>query len=132
MAQALLDGLVAEAGVQIVSAAELDGFLAARSGKLTVLFFTGDPEKKAETADVAVVLRELLRIAGGRLEAALIARADELTLMARCSVKMLPSLAFYAGPEHLKTIPKIQDWSDYAEKLPKLLAAAEAEVLIDA
>ncbi len=124
MSHALLDALADHEGVARVSAATVEAFLTAGSGRLTVLFFTGDPEKKLETADVAVVLREVLRQHPERLRAAMVERADESALMEAHGVFATPSLVFFAGTERLEVIPKIQDWSVYAEKLPALFERA--------
>lgn len=112
-----------------IEEADLPGFLEAGEGRLTTLFFTGDPDKKLETADVAIVLRELMKLHPGRLRVGLIARSAEPALMKTCAVGALPSLVFYAGTRRLDIIPKIQDWSVYAEKLPRLLAEAAGETV---
>ncbi|MEO0413221.1 MAG: hypothetical protein AAF221_15440 [Pseudomonadota bacterium] len=120
--QAMLDDGTAE----LLTAQTLDAFLSEDTPAVSALFFTGDPEKKLETADVAVVLRELERSNPGRLRIGIIDRADEQTLKHRCGVMVLPSVAFFSGTKHLDTIPKIQDWAVYAEKLPKILDKASA------
>ncbi len=122
MSQALLDTLINQDGAALLTAKTLTAYLADGSDKVTVLFFTGDPEKKAETADVAVVVRELVRGHADRLRLALVAREDEAALMEEHGVTTLPSLAFFDGPKHLETIARIQNWSVYEEKLPHILA----------
>lgn len=124
MSQALLDAVCTLDRVDNVDAAGLEAYLASARDRLTVLFFTGDPEKKLETADVAVVLRELLQAYDPVLRAGMIDRADETVLKQRAKVTLLPSLSFFHGPDHLETLSKIQDWSVYAERLPRLLERA--------
>lgn len=124
MSQALLEALVTQDGVTPVSADTVDAFLSAGADQLTALFFTGDPEKKLETADVAVVLRELLRQHPTRLRAGVVDRAAEAALMEAHGVFATPSLVFFAGTDRLEVIPKIQDWSVYAQKLPALFERA--------
>ncbi|MEM1021851.1 MAG: hydrogenase-1 expression HyaE [Pseudomonadota bacterium] len=126
MSQALLDSLVDEPGFTPITADMLDAYLAEGARCATALFFTGDPEKKLETADVAVVLRELVRMYPGSLRVGIIARSDEKTLMKACKVMLFPSVAFFSGQKHLETIAKIQDWSVYEEKIPHILSRADA------
>ncbi|MGF1462676.1 MAG: hypothetical protein ACFB2Z_05865 [Maricaulaceae bacterium] len=122
MSEAILEALTRLDGVTVVNAASLEPYLAEDTGRLTCLFFSGDPVSKLETADVAVVVRELLSQYGESLRVGLIDREDETGLMRACSVFTLPSLAFFQGVQHLETIPKIQDWSVYAQKTSALLA----------
>lgn len=126
MTHALIDGLIDDGSAQLVTADTLDAFLQEDTPAVSALFFTGDPAKKLESADVAVVLRELERSNPGRLRLAVVDRADEQDLKRRCGVMVLPSVAFFAGDQHLDTIPKIQDWAVYEEKLPKILTKADS------
>lgn len=126
MSQALLDSLVDEPGFRPVTAESLDAYLGQGEGCATALFFTGDPVKKLETADVAVVLRELVRMHPGTLRVGIVSRSDEKALMKQCKVMLFPSVAFFSGAEHLETIAKIQDWSVYEEKIPQILSRAQA------
>ncbi|MEO0411340.1 MAG: hydrogenase accessory protein [Pseudomonadota bacterium] len=126
MPHRLIQAMIDDGTAELITAQTLDAFLSEETPAVSALFFTGDPEKKLETADVAVVLRELERANPGRLRIAIIDRADEHDLKHRCGVMVLPSVAFFSGSEHLETIPKIQDWAVYAEKLPKILDKASA------
>ncbi len=127
MTHPLLDALIRhDAVTPIADGAAFDALVNDGDARLTAVFFTGDPAKKLETADVAVVLRELLDGHAGALRGALVQAEAEADLMKRCGVFALPGLAFFAGPEHLETIPKIQDWSVYAEKVPTLIVRAGA------
>lgn len=124
MSEILIQSLRDLPTVTSITADTIDSYLEDGDARTSVLFFTGDPEKKKETADVAVVLRELLDVYDGQLRAGLVEREAEKDLMGRAGVLMLPSLAFFAGPRHIETIAKIQDWSVYAEKLPAILKQA--------
>lgn len=106
---------------------EISSFIA--QDGLRVLFLAGDPNKKLETADVAIVLRELVKANPGALTAGLVTAEAEKEAMELASVFALPSLIFYARGEKLETLPKIQDWSVYAEALPRLLKQAESEAV---
>ncbi|MEM8800657.1 MAG: hypothetical protein AAGF15_11325, partial [Pseudomonadota bacterium] len=41
-----------------------------------------------------------------------------------CKVGILPSLVVFAACEKLETLPRIMNWSDYAEAMPRLLTKA--------
>lgn len=126
MSDGLIKAMLEDGSAISVTAETLEAFLDGDTAAVSALFFTGDPEKKPETADVAVVLRELQRSNPERLRIAIIDRADEHDLKHKCGVMVLPSVAFFAGRKHLDTIPKIQDWAVYAEKLPQIFSKAEA------
>ena len=125
MSQALIDTLKAHENVREVSAADLEALIA--EGEPLVVFFTGDPEKRVEVADVAVVLRELVRQHANRLRAVLVTREDELTAMRAHGVSALPSLLLIKGGARADSIAKIQDWSVYATKIAALLEDAPPE-----
>ena len=60
----------------------LDAFLASAAGESehVLLFFTGDPDQRNDSGDVAVVLPELLAAFPGRFRAGVIARSAEAAL----------------------------------------------------
>ncbi|MEL7030522.1 MAG: hydrogenase accessory protein [Pseudomonadota bacterium] len=124
MSYPLIDALLQSPSVRQVDASTVDDFLSDGAAPLKVLFFTGDPEKKLETGDVAVVLRELVAQHTNEMQAAVVAREAEADLKKREKVTVTPSLAFYANGDRVKIIPKIQDWEVYAAAIPELLAAA--------
>lgn len=124
MSTALIEALQTLTDVTTLDADSAEAYLADGDPRITALFFTGEPDKKKETADVAVVLRELLKSHAGRLRAGLVGPDIDALLRPRACVLMTPSLAFFAGEQHLETIPKIQDWDVYEEKLAAILAKA--------
>ena len=124
----MLQSLCDHDAVSLVDEAGFDAFLAAGPDRLTTIFFAGDPDKKLETADVVVVLRELLGLYPDQLRVGLVASDAESALMEKTANFAIPALVFYAGPQRLEVIPKIQDWSVYAEALPRLLGQITSEV----
>ena len=125
MNRTLIEGMIADGDALSVTAETAAVFANTPPGSVAALFFTGDPEKKLETMDLAVVLRELRRKHQDRLCVGVVARADEAALMETYQVRTLPSVAFLSGGRHIETIPKIQNWSVYEAKMPRILAAAE-------
>lgn len=124
----MLQSLCNHEAVSLVTEAGFEAFLDAEPDTLTAVFLAGDPEKKLETADVVVVLRELLGLHPGALRVGLVAPDDQSALMKTTASFAVPALVFYAGRERLEVIPKIQDWSVYAEALPRLIAHTKPEV----
>ena len=126
MPSPLIRALAERAGLPVLDAGTVDHFLAATPHAL--LFFTGDPAQRSETADVAVVLPELLAAFGGRLRGAIIARAAEPVLAPRFRVAVLPSLVVTRAAEPVGVLPRILDWSAYLDRIAQCLAA-DAPVL---
>lgn len=101
----------------------VDEFLAASADRVAVLFFRGEAARWPETADIAVILPELIAAFRGRLTAAVIAGEAERALMARFGVTVCPSLALARTGRTLGVIPKIQDWSGYVARITAMLEA---------
>lgn len=127
MKHPLLESLLEADNANPVGPGELDAFLDAGQGRLGIVFLAGDPEKRLETADVAVVLAELNKAHGAHLNIGLVAPDAEAEVMDALGLYTLPSLVFFAGRKRLETLPKIQDWSVYAEALPRLIDTAREE-----
>lgn len=121
MPSPVIRALVARAGLPFVDATTIDAFLAGGEPAHALLFFTGDPAQRVETADVAVVLPELLRIFAGRLRAAIVARDAEAALQSRFHVVVVPSLVVTCGAIPVGVLPRIRDWSDYVATIERCL-----------
>ncbi|PYF02692.1 hydrogenase-1 operon protein HyaE [Rhodopseudomonas faecalis] len=106
----------------VVDVGTVDGVLA-ESGRITVLFFRGDPERWPETADVAVILPELIAAFGGALVPAVVASDAEKLLMKRFGVTVFPSLVLARPDRILGVIAKLQDWSNYLARINAMLIA---------
>ena len=120
---ALIAALTTRHGLPVVDAETLDAFLTPAAGEPqhALLFFTGDPDQRSDSGDVAVVLPELLAAFPGRYRAAVAARPAEAALKARCRVEVLPSLVLLRGASVLDVLPRIRDWSDYLDRLAAAL-----------
>jgi len=86
-----------------------------------LLFFAGAAAERSETADVAIILPQLLRAFAGRLQAALVAGKAEAALKDRFHVGVFPSLVVLRGFETLGVLPKVYDWSDYLTRIEAML-----------
>lgn len=119
----LIAALGQKHGLPTVDAASVDAFLAPAAGEAphAILFFTGDPESRSDSTDVAVVLPELLAAFGTRYRAAVVDRAAEEALKARFGIQVLPSLAVTREATPLGVLPRIRDWTDYIDALTDFL-----------
>ncbi len=108
-----------------VSATEIE-HLFVRDDAVTALFFAGEHDRTGESADVAVVLRELVRCHGGRLRAGVMQIADERKLKALFGVTTTPTLVFVRGRKTLGAIERMKGWDHYAERVGELLDQAAA------
>ena len=102
-----------------INNANIDDFLS-REG-LGVLFFAGSNSQRADSHDVAVALREILKDYRGQVHAGLIDQQDSAELQPRFRVIVAPSLILVHGGETLEVIPRVRDWADYARAFQRYL-----------
>ena len=124
MTHPLIDRLLQELAYAEVSLANHDAFVAEPG--MNVLFFPGDPDTVKDATDVAVVLPELVNAFGGQLRTGVVTNVfgDGKVLKRQYGFTEYPALVFVRGGEYVGTITRIQDWSDYLEKISALLIAA--------
>ena len=123
MTNPIVDDLRSRDDVTTVTQQNFESFLKDDRGRVCVLFFAGEKQNRLETADVAVVLREFVKAHPAGLKAGVVTQEDEAKLLPKANVAVIPSLSFFRDGEHLETIPKVQDWSVYQEKLDGFLGA---------
>jgi len=117
----LLERLGREYGIPEVDAASVDAFLAPPGD--VVLLFTENPLQYPESADVAVVLPELMRAFPGRFRAALVARVSERELQKRFGFARWPALVFVRDGDLVGAITGMHDWDEFTAKVTGMLAA---------
>ncbi|MGB0683816.1 MAG: hypothetical protein ACPGOV_13970 [Magnetovibrionaceae bacterium] len=120
MASSPLDRLIARPDCASVGEETVDAFI--REG-FRVLFFTGDPDQRRETPDVAVILPQLMDQFGDRMSVAVVERQSEMVLKPRFGVMVDPSLVFLKDGEFVGVIPRVIDWLDYVVKIEQFLGA---------
>lgn len=125
MTHPLIEALTARHGFTLVDETTLDAFLAANPR--SVLFFPGDSDRLVETADVAVILPEILKGCGRGLAPALAAAKAERLLQRRYRFNAFPALVFMRGTGYLGVITRVLDWSGYMAEVPAILARAPSE-----
>ena len=116
----LVDRLSEELNYPLLNVTNIDEFLA--QNEHSVLFFTEDANRFAETNDVAVVLPELLQVFVDLIPA-VIARDDEKKLQSRYGFMSWPALVFMRGDKYLDAITGIQDWGEYLEQINKIISS---------
>jgi hydrogenase-1 operon protein HyaE len=120
MTTPLIDALVQRHGFQVVDEASVDAFLA--DNEQSLLFFPGDAERLVESADVAVILPELLKVFGSRIVPALVAKTAERALQRRFRFNAFPAIVFMRRAGYLGVLTRVLDWSDYLHHIPAILA----------
>lgn len=93
-----------------------------------LVFLPGYAKAHAETADVAIILPELLAAFGGRLGAAVAGPALETALRAELGGIALPALVMVRHGRPTGAVSRVRDWSDYLERIAALLDAPPALV----
>ena len=123
---ALIDTLHTRHALRLVDSDNIDAFLSPAAGEAAhaLLFFAGDPDKRVEANDVAVVLPELLAAFAPRIRAGVVARYAEAALAPRFQVQVYPSLVLVRGLVSLSVMPRIRGWADYISAIDTLLTAA--------
>jgi hydrogenase-1 operon protein HyaE len=119
----LIEALGVIHGLPTVDDDSVDAVLRPATGEPphTLLFFAGDPGKRVETLDVAVMLPDLLAAFRGRLRGAVVAPGAVEVLRARFHVIILPSLVVTRGTEVIGVLPRILDRADYTDRIAALL-----------
>ncbi len=116
----LIDRLHQELNYPLLTLKTLNSFL--QENELTVLFFTEDATRFAESNDVAIVLPELASVFP-EMKPAVIARDDEKKLQSMYGFTSWPALVFMRRDKYLNAITGIQDWSHYLSEIKQILSS---------
>ncbi len=119
----LIERLLTEYGYPEVALANHDTFVAAEG--MNVLFFPGDVSTVKDATDVAVVLPELVDAFNGQLRPGVVTDVfgDSVALKQRYGFSHYPTLVFVRSGQYVGTIARIQDWSDYLQRIDQLFVA---------
>lgn len=120
MTAPLIKRLIEELAYPTVNADTLEPMIA--NNEYLVLFFPGDAKRYPETNDVAVILPELIDSYKGKLSPVIVLAEDEKLLKERYQFNVWPTLIFLRRGVQLGVISKVQDWSEYIEKINILLS----------
>lgn len=122
----LIDRLSEELKYPVLDLNNIDEFL--EQYEHSVLFFTEDAKRFAESNDVAVVLPELMSIFPS-IVPAVVARKDEKKLQSLYGFRSWPALVFMRNHQYLDAITGIKDWSEYIEKITSILESEPSRPL---
>ena len=120
MSSPLIRMLIEDHGYATVTEENVDAFLAGND--FSVLFFPGDPERMADSNDVAVILPELMKVFGEIMVPAVVDRESERALQLRFRFNSFPTLVFLRGDGYLGALSQVKDWSVYLEEISAMLA----------
>lgn len=115
----LVTRLTAELGYPMIDPAT--AALPAETGGEWLIFLPGHGQKHLETADIAVILPELLAAFRGRLKAAVADAALEKGLRQQLDGIPLPALVVVRGHELLGAIPRVLDWHEYLDTITTMI-----------
>ena len=120
MSHPLIDRLTRDLGWPRLSSLDEVAAHAATPGT-HVVFVPGDPVRNLESADVAVILPELVKAFDGVFAPAVVARPAERKLQARFRFAAFPALVFLRDGLYLGAITRVLDWADYLTEIAEIL-----------
>lgn len=118
MRHPLLAQLIERHAYPLLDAEHFDDFI--KSHPYTVLFFTEDPVRFAESLDVAVILPELVA-RFPQLTPALIDRGSEHALQGRYNFSVWPTLVFLKEGRYLDALSRVRNWDEYLVEIERIL-----------
>lgn len=115
----LMDRMAERHGFAHLDAENYDEF--ARGQGDRVVLFAEDPVRVPETWDVAVVLPEVLKRFGGRLQAGVLDVASARALASRYGFSTWPALVFLRAGAYVGAIEGMRDWDAYLREMAAML-----------
>jgi hydrogenase-1 operon protein HyaE len=115
----LLDRLVAKHGMTDLDEAGFQAFFE-MPGQSAVLF-TEEPDKAAESWDLAVIFPDLISAAGGNLRAGVLRIGEAGKIQSRFGINRLPALLFLRDGAYVGVIEGLRDWSDFVAEFTAML-----------
>ncbi len=119
MPSPLIRNMIEKQAYPVLDESSIDAFLNSRNE--VVLFFAENSKQFPESDDVAMILPELIKAFGGRLEAALISQESQRKLQCRYGFGTWPALVFLRNSDYLGAITRVQNWQDYLREIQKFL-----------
>ena len=118
----LIERLITHHGYESLKADTIEAFVSAPGH--AVIFAAGDANRLDETADVAVVLPELMAAFSGMFRVGVTRdRETEMAVQRLYRFNAFPALVFTRDGGWLGTIQRMQDWSDYLKDIRGYLAS---------
>lgn len=107
----LLDQLVARHGVADLDAAGFQAFMEAPGNGVVLL--TEEPDKVAESWDLAVIFPDLLAATSAKLRAGVLRPQPAGIAAGRFGVKRMPALLFLRDGAYVGVIEGLRDWNEF-------------------
>lgn len=117
----LLDKLVASHDVADLDEAGFQSFIDGPGNG--VVLFTEEPDRVAESWDLAVIFPDLLKAAGNCPRAGVLRPAHSGALLARFGIKRLPAMLFLRDGAYVGAIEGLLDWSEFVARTVAMLQA---------
>jgi len=123
MTHPLIARLTDELGYPEVSLDNHDEFVTQVG--MNVLFFPGDPQTVRDATDVAVILPELVHAFDGQFRPGVVTDTfgDGLQLKRQYGFTEYPALVFVRSGSYVGALTRVQNWSDYLNKISDLFVA---------
>lgn len=115
----LLDSLVARHSMADLDEAGFQAFAEAPGNG--VVLFTEEPDKAAESWDLAVIFPDLLAASGAGPRAAVLRPGRSAALQARFGINRLPALLFLRDGGYVGVIEGLRDWGDFVVECAAML-----------
>lgn len=106
----LLDRLVANHGVVDLDVDGFETFMDAAGDGVVLL--TEEPDKVAESWDLAVIFPDLLAAAGVKQRAGVLRPEQARSLQSRFGINRMPALLFVRDGAYVGTIEGLRDWNE--------------------
>lgn len=121
----LVQSIIDQHQFPVLSTEQIKSFAAEREH--VVLFFSGIMKPLPETADVAVILPELLKAFDNRFSVVVVAPGDQRPLQSQYRFRRSPALVFLRHGDYVGVITGVHDWVDYQRDIATLLEAPPTE-----
>lgn len=115
----LLDRLVAGHHLADLDETGFNAFMEAPGDG--VVLFVEDPDKVAESWDLAVIFPDLLAAAGSAPRAGLLRPGEAAKIRPRFGFNRLPALLFLRDGGYVGVIEGLRDWSDFVAECVEML-----------
>lgn len=108
---ALLDQLVEKYLLSDLDAASFDEFLQGPGDAVVLL--VDDPDRSAESWDLAVIFSDLLTAAGGAVRKGLLRPGQSALIQSQFGISRMPALLFLRDGGHVGTIEGLRAWGEF-------------------
>lgn len=115
----LVDRLVARHGVADLDEAGFQVF--AEASGVCVVLLTEEPDKAAESWDLAVIFPDLLAASGSSPRAAVLRPGSAVAVQKRYGIGRLPALLFLRDGGYVGVIEGLRDWGDFVAEWADML-----------